>query len=286
MNEIIIIGNGPAGISSAIYTSRAGVKTTIIAKDGGALSKADIIENYYGFENPVSGKQLLAAGISQAKKFGVEIINDEVVSIDCDGNFTIKTINYEYTAKCVILATGANRITPKIKGIDIYEGKGISYCAVCDGFFHRGKNVAVLGGGEYALSEASHLLSFVKSVTIITNGVESTSNIPGNINIITKKIKEFSGSAILEKVIFEDDEYISVSGVFVALGIAGSVDFAKKIGAEINGRNIAVDENMSTNIPGLYAAGDCTGGMFQIAKAVYDGAKAGTEAVKYLKKQE
>ena len=284
MGEVIIIGKGPAGISAAVYTARAGVKATVIGKDGGALSKADKIENYYGFENPVSGEQLINAGIAQAKRLGVEIINGEAVSIGYDGKFIVKTvINGEYKAESLILATGTNRIVPKIDGIDIYEGKGVSYCAVCDGFFYRGKDVAVLGGGEYALSEAMELLPIAKSVTIITDGAELTAKIPDNINVVTKKIDKFAGADFIEGILFKDGEYLAVSGVFVALGIAGSADFAKKLGAETNGRNIAVDEKMAATIPGLYAAGDCTGGMFQIAKAVYEGARAGTEAVKYLK---
>lgn len=281
--DIVVIGNGPAGISAAIYSARAGVKTTVIGKDGGALSKADVIENYYGFEHPISGGQLINAGIVQAKRLGIDIINDEVVSIGYDGRFNVKTVNGEYKAASVILATGANRIVPKIEGIDIYEGKGVSYCAVCDGFFYKGKDVAVLGGGEYALSEAMELLPIVKSVTIITGGADPTAIIPDNINFITKKIEKFTGSDFFEGILFKDGTYLSVSGVFVALGIAGSSDFAKKLGAETNRKNITVDDKMATNIPGLYAAGDCTGGMFQIAKAVYEGAKAGTEAVKYVK---
>ena len=283
MKEVIIIGNGPAGISASLYTARAGIKTTVIGKDGGALMKADKIENYYGFENPISGEYLINAGMAQSKRLGVEMMNDEVTSIGYEGKLTVKTVNGEYKADSVILATGANRVVPKIKGIDTYEGKGVSYCAVCDGFFYRGKDVAVLGNGEYALSEAMELLPIVKSVTMITNGKELTAKIPENIHVIAKEIEKFTGTDSFEKILFKDGTSLTVSGVFVALGIAGSTDFAKKLGAEISGRNIVVDEKMATNVPGLYAAGDCTGGMFQIAKAVYEGAKAGTEAVKYLK---
>jgi len=286
MNEAIIIGSGPAGISASLYTARAGVKTTVIGKNGGALAKAEIIENYYGFENPVSGAQLINAGIAQSKRLGTEIISDEAVGIGYDGKLTVKTVNGEYKADSVILATGASRVVPKIAGIDTYEGKGVSYCAVCDGFFYRGKNIAVLGNGEYALSEAMELLPIVKSVAIITDGMEFKTKIPDSINMITviaKEIEKFTGSDYFERVLFKDGTSLAVSGVFVALGTAGSADFAKKLGAITNGKYIAVDEKMATNVPGLYAAGDCTGGMFQIAKAVYEGAKAGTEVVKYLK---
>lgn len=284
MGEVIIIGGGPAGISAAIYTARANVATIVIAKDGGALYKTDKIENYYGFENPISGEQLVSAGIAQAKRLGADIICDEVVSIGYEDKLSVKTINGEYRANSVILATGAGRIAPKIKGIDIFEGKGISYCAVCDGFFHKDKDVSVLGCGEYALSESMELLRVAKSVTIITNGEEPAARIPDEIKVITKKVSEFTGSAQLDGVLFQDGTKLSASGIFIAVGVAGSVELAKKIGAETNAREIVVDENMATNVPGLYAAGDCTRGMFQIAKAVYDGAKAGTAVVKYLRK--
>lgn len=287
MGNVIIVGTGPAGISAALYTVRAGIKTTVIGKGAGALDKAEKIENYYGFTQPVTGQELIRNGIKQAKRIGAEIITDEVVSLGYTDKFTIKTTTSgEYFSDCVILATGSSRKSLNIKGLSEYEGRGVSYCAVCDAFFHRKKDVAVLGCCEYALSEAMELLPIVNSVTILTNGVNPDIKIPLHleIKIITTEIEEFSGDKSLEKVIFKDGAEISVSGVFVAVGVAGSSDLAKKIGAEINNNIIVVDNNMATNIPGLYAAGDCTGGMLQIAKAVYQGAVAGTEAIKYIRK--
>ncbi len=285
MADIVIIGNGPAGISAALYTQRAGLETVIIGKDAGALEKADKIENYFGFEQPIKGTELVAQGISQARRIGAEVITDEVVGIAYDEGFEVKTKNTLVKGTAVILATGAKRSAPPIKGIKELEGKGVSYCAVCDGFFYRGKNVAVLGAGDYALHEAGELMNFVASVTILTNGKEMEITLPQGVELITKKIKELSGEGVLKEVIFEDGSSLEVSGLFVAEGVAGSADFARHIGAAVTGTRIDVDENMKTTVEGLFAAGDCTGGLLQISKAVSDGAKAGTAAIKFVREK-
>lgn len=286
MYDIIIIGTGPAGVSSGIYTSRAGLRTLIIGESGGALVKAEKVENYYGFETPISGEELLKTGVAQAKRLGSEIISDQVVNIGYEDGFTVKAKNGEYEGKSLIIATGSNRTAPKIEGYTRFEGQGISYCAICDAFFYKGKDVAVIGCCEYALHEAMELLPIVKSVTLLTNGVAPIPDIPKEISIITEEISAFRGNDTLESVVFSNGRDILVDGVFVAIGVAGSSDLAKKLGAETEGLRIVVDENMATNIPGLYAAGDCTGGMMQIAKAVYQGAKAGTEAIKYVRENQ
>lgn len=283
MANVIIIGNGPAGISTALYTTRAGVNTMIIGKDHGALGKASEIENYYGFSQPISGKDLIVEGMEGARRLGAEIISDEVLGISYGDKLTVITESGDYEADGIVLATGTSRMAPKIKGLKEYEGRGISYCAVCDAFFYRGKDVAVLGNGNYALHEALELLSTSNSVTILTNGKEPDFQVPENIKVNTNNIDSIAGNEVVEVVHFLTGESIQVSGVFIALGVAGSTDLAKKIGAQTQQNKIIVDENMSTNIPGLYAAGDCTGGLLQISKAVYEGAKAGTEIIKYLR---
>ena len=171
MYDCIIIGKGPAGISSALYIKRAGFNCLVIGKDGGNLVKNELIQNYYGIEE-ISGEELLLKGIKQIEKLGVEVITDEVIEIEYNNSFTVKTINNIYNSKTIILATGNTRKTLNIDGIKEFEGKGISYCAVCDGFFYKNKEVAVIGNGEYAINEVKHLLPIVKKVTLLTNGKE------------------------------------------------------------------------------------------------------------------
>ena len=285
MAHIIIIGSGPAGVSAALYTARAGVNTTIISKGSGALVMADRIENYYGFAEPVSGQALEEAGEEGAKRLGVEIVEEEVVGLSFDNGFTVETNQGTYHADSIILAAGASRHTPSILGLKELEGKGVSYCAVCDAFFYRNKEVAVLGSGEYALHEAMELVSVVKSVTILTNGQKLQVALPEKIKVIEKEIAQINGKDRVAGVSFLDGSEIETDGIFVAYGIAGSVELARKIGAITEQNRIVTNEAKATNVPGLFAAGDCTGGLYQISKAVYEGAEAGTQAIRFLRKQ-
>lgn len=286
--DVIIIGKGPAGISAALYAKRAGLNVLVIGKDGGALEKTKEIDNYYGFTNTISGKELLINGINQAKRLNIPIETDEVLNVKFDGIYYIETRNNAFEAKTLILATGTSRKKPVIKGVKEFEGRGISYCAICDAFFYRNKDVSVLGSGDYALSEARTLLPIAKSVSILTNGEELVQNRGINEEdflIKEKEIEEIIGTDTVNKVKFTDGTHITTQGVFIAIGVASSTDLAKKLGAVINGNNITVDENMATNVPGLYACGDCTGGLLQISKAVYEGAKAGLSVIKYIREK-
>lgn len=283
MYDVIVIGNGPAGISTAIYTLRANLKTAVIGKDGGALEKADIIQNYYGIEQ-ISGKELVSNGINQAKKLGAEYINEEVVALESKDNiFKVVTNLNEYLAKAVVIATGTLRNVSSINGLKEFEGKGVSYCAMCDAFFFKDKDVAVLGNGSFAMHEILELLPVVNTVSVLTNGKEKLNIREEKVKVFDKNIKRISGTDRLEKVEFEDNTDISVDGVFVADGVATSIDFARRIGAEIKGNNIVVDNDYMTSVSGLFAAGDCIGGLLQVSKAVADGAKAGVSVINYLR---
>lgn len=143
--DVIIIGAGPAGISASLYTQRGNLKTLVLYKDKSSLEKTDKIENYYGFENGISGEQLYKNGIKQAQNIGVDVQKEEVIKIDIiSEGFLVKSSKEEYISKVIILATGNKKNKPKIKGIEKFEGKGVSYCAICDGFFYRNKSVAVI----------------------------------------------------------------------------------------------------------------------------------------------
>ena len=285
MKKAIIIGSGPAGISAALYLKRGNIDVTVISKGIGALEKAEKIENFYGTE-PVSGIELYNRGIESAKKLGIEFISEQVVSLNFDENFKpiVDTEKNSYKADAVLLAMGVSRRSANIKGLKEFEGKGVSYCAVCDAFFYRNKDVAVLGNGEYALHEASVLAQTSKSVTILSNGLDMETDLPENIGYINKKIISVNGENTVQSVTFDDGETLEISGIFVAMGIAGSVDLARKVGVEVSDNKITVNENMQTNIPFIFAAGDCIGGVLQVSKAVSDGARAGLAMINFLKK--
>ena len=284
MPNIVIIGSGPAGVSAALYAARAGVETTVLTKGPGALDRAELIQNYYGFAEPISGAELERRGIEGAKALGVQFVTTEAVGLTYMDKLTVETLAGDFPADAVILATGASRAAPHIPGLAGLEGHGVSYCATCDAFFYRGKDVAVLGSGEYALHEVQALLPVVKSVTLLTNGSPLTASFPPEVTVCPEKVNAILGEERVSGVELSGGKTVALSGVFVALGVAGSTALARKLGAEVDGTRILVDEHMQTTLPGLYAAGDCTGGLLQVAKAVYEGALAGTEAAKALRK--
>lgn len=284
MPKIVIVGSGPAGVSAALYTARAGVDTTVLTRGTGALNRAELIQNYYGFAQPVSGAELESRAIEGAKAVGVKFVTTEVVGLTYTDKLTVETLAGDYPADAVILATGASRTAPPVPGLAALEGRGVSYCATCDAFFYRGKAVAVLGSGEYALHEIQALLPLVASVTLLTGGAPLTANFPPEVIIRTEKVEAILGEERVSGVRLAGGEEIATSGVFVALGVAGTAALARKLGAEVDGGRIVTDDHMQTSIPGLYAAGDCTGGMLQVAKAVYEGALAGTEAAKAVRR--
>ena len=282
MFDAVIIGAGPAGISAGLYLKRANKNVLILYHGESQLEKAHKIDNFYGFPLGITGKDLYINGINQAVNLGIEVRDLEVLSIQKKKKmeYTIRTSEEEFNSKVVILATGNKKLRPNIKGVDLFEGSGVSYCAICDGFFYRKKNVVVIGSGTYAISEAIELKNVTPNVTILTNGLElnGTTDIP----VVTKEIKEIVGEGRVSGVKFMDDTTLDVNGVFIALGEAGGADFAKKLGIYMEKDNIVVDENMRTNIPGVYACGNVVGGLLQINKAAYEGAKAGLDAVKYI----
>ena len=279
MYDVVIVGSGPAGVSAALYLKRAKKDILLISKGEGALKKADKIENYYGIER-ITGDELYKTGIRQVERLGVPIENDEVTNISFEQHFTITTVNSEFEAKNVIIATGTNRVTPNIKGVKEFEGKGVSYCAICDAFFYKDKDVAVVGDGNYAIHEANQLKNVANSVTILTNGSKMVQNRDAaDFDIEEEKIREFRGDRSIEEVEFDNNKKKKIDGVFIAIGTATSTDLARKIGALVKNNNIVVNENMETTVKGLYACGDCTGGLLQVNKAVYEGAKAAVSII-------
>ncbi len=287
--DIIVVGKGPAGISAALYALRANLSVLIVAKDEGALGKAHRIANYYGFAEPVSGAELERRGEEQAKNLGAEFLAGEVLDLMPSGSFQVRVRTVDdsvvsFSAKSVIVAAGAVRSKVSVPGIDAFEGNGVSYCAVCDGFFYRKKNVAVLGNGAYALSEAEELLPLAAKVHVCTLGLDLAVEFPDAFAVERERVVAVEGNGRVERLRFESGREIAVDGIFVAIGSASAADLARKAGAALESNRLVVDENRMTTVPGLFAAGDCLGGVLQVAVAVGDGAKAGLGAVAYVRK--
>ena len=282
MYDVIVLGKGPAGIQAALYIKRASLNVLVIGKDGGALAKTDKIGNYYGFTQ-ISGPELLEQGYKHAKSLGIELIEEEVTGLSFGLEYTVTTTQNTYLSKAVIIATGSPRATVKIPNLKELEGKGVSYCAICDAFFYRKKIVGVLGHGDYAAQEAHELVNVADEVIVFTNGLEPTGQFDSRVKFIKNRIKNLVGRDRLQAVTLDNDSTIEINGLFIALGSASATDLALKIGALVENNKIIVDEKKQTNVPGLFAAGDCTPGVMQIAKAVGDGCVAGLECIAYIR---
>jgi thioredoxin-disulfide reductase len=300
--DLIIIGGGPAGITAGIFAGRQKLKTLLITKEfGGQMKlKAVSIENYPGFPE-ISGEELISKFVDHLKKYPVEILLEEAIKVKKENEFfkIITEKNNSFFSKAVILAVGAKPRILEIKGEKEFLGKGVSYCPICDGYFFKEKQVAVIGGGNAGFESALFLSQIAKKIYILDfsetpkadkelqERVEETKKVEfiGGV-----KIKEITGKDFVEGIIYEEiktnKEFIlPVSGVFIHVGtvpqtflVEGLVEFNEKKEIKVN------PETLETKTPGLFAAGDCTEGKFkQIAIAVGQGAKSALYAFEYLK---
>ena len=288
MHDVIIIGKGPAGISAALYTIRANLDTLVIGTATGSLMKAEKIENYYGLTQPVSGSELMKIGEQQVTRLGGTILQDEVMGIDFLGHFEVKTAQGSHQAKAVLIATGAPVVRVPVKGLQSFEGRGVSYCTTCDGFFHRGKPVGVIGYNDFGVHEAIELLAFTNQVTFFTNGKplqlsEASKSGLSAFSLVETPISELYGEETLAGVRMADGSEVPLSGLFIAYGSASGATFALQMGIAMEGLSIKVDGHMATNIPGLFAAGDVTGGFKQVAVAVGQGALVGRHMIEFVR---
>jgi thioredoxin reductase (NADPH) len=289
--QLVIIGGGPAGLSAAIYTARANVDTMLFGCAPKVAGDYEI-DNYFGFPETVSGRELIERGRRQAERFGAGIACDTVLGVHHgdESGYVIKTETREVAAKALILATGVSRVAPKIPSLAGYEGKGVSYCVSCDGFFHRGAPVVVVGEGVYAANQALELTTYTPDVSVVTNGKKpeikpefAAKLAAANIEVIEDKIEGLSGEPGLASVRLAGGRELPAHGLFIAMGVAGGGDFAQTLGLAREGAFLTVDGEQRTNLPGVFAAGDCTGGFLQISVAVGEGAKAARSAINYLK---
>lgn len=281
--DLIIIGGGPAGLTAAIYARRANLNVLIIDySQTNKLSKIANIENYPGF-NSISGFELDQNFRKQVQDLSIEIIDEKVIEIK---QHTIFTSNNEYEAKTILIATGSKQRKLDLPNALEYEGKGISYCATCDGFFFRNKPVVVIGDSSIAIEEAKYLSSLSSKVTIVSrnenviDGIETkTNSIPTNIVIKDEKIVALT----IQNIETKQTEDIECSGIFPYISFNPSTDFVDKTILNDKGY-IKVNPDMSTSIEYIYAAGDCIEkDLRQIVTAAADGAIAATSIIKYLK---
>ncbi len=302
MYDLIIIGAGPAGLTSAIYALRSNLNTLIIESDnpGGKLTKTFKIENYPGFKE-INGYELANDFIEHVKKFNADIYNGRVNKINKkDGYFdVVLDSDKTYQAKAVIVASGTKERELDLENAKEYTGRGISYCAVCDGFFYRKKDVVVIGGGNSALEEALYLSSIVNKVTIIIRRDEFRAEKSVVQEVLNKDNIEIIKNVAPYKLQIENDRItgliikdvnnnvttkINCVGIFPYIGASPNTSFLDNNLLDDKGYLI-VDKDMSTKIKGIYGAGDVTNkDLRQIVTATNDGAIAANSVIKYLKR--
>ncbi len=298
--DIVIIGGGPAGLTAGIYAARARLHTLLIEKDmiGGNIVYAELVENYPGFPDGISGMDLTRMMHDQATKFGMETQMTEITNLTIDGkNKFLKTSEGDITTRAIIIAGGSKRQSIGAPGEQEFTGRGVSYCATCDGAFFTDQPVAVVGGGNAAIQEAMHLARFASSVTLIhrRNELRAT-KIEQEKVFAESKIKYAWDSVVtaveggetveslkLHNVKTNTDSTLPVKGLFVAIGFTPNTGYLKDILNLDQSGLIPVNQNMETSVPGLFAAGDIrTGSIRQVISACGDGATAAVSADKYL----
>ena len=277
MYECVIIGGGPAGMASALYLKRRGINPLIIEEKalGGTLLLTDNIENYMVYLS-ISGFDLASNMASQINNLDISIIYKKVLKVSFDKNFIIDLGDLKINAKNVIVSSGKS--FNKLKGSDKFLGKGVSYCAVCDGFFYKEKDVAVVGGGNSAFSEALYLSDLCDKVYVIVRGSIKADLIlrdkvfnKENVFIVNASIKEFIGEDILSGVLLDHGERLNLSGVFLAIGGKPNTDFLD-IDLKTKNGYLVCDKSLMTSFNGLYGAGDVIlKDYYQIMTAINDG---------------
>jgi len=298
--EVIIIGGGPAGLSAGLYTSRTRLSTLLIERGlvGGLITETELVENYPGFPEGISGLELGELMHQQATKYGLEILLAEVTGLELQqGQKIIKTTEGNFTAKAVIIASGSERLKLGVPGEKEFTGKGVSYCATCDAAFFRELPVAVAGGGDVGITEALHLAKFASKVTVIeflpklsaSRILQERAAAEPKIEFqLNTRAEEIEGEEVvkrlkLRQVITGRKSTLDVAAIFVSIGIKPNTDYLKGILSLDASGTIITNDKLETNIPGIFAAGDVRHNSVQQAiTAAGDGATAAIYAEKFI----
>lgn len=300
--DLIIIGGGPAGLTAAIYGGRGQLRTLVIEKGlpGGQIADTQDVENYPGFPDVVSGPDLADRFTEQAKKFGAEIVMDEVkgISGSVETGFTVTGYEKEYTGKTVILAMGANPRLLGVPGESELFGRGVSTCATCDGFFFRGREVVVVGGGDAAVEEGMFLTKFADKVTVIHRRDELRANKVAQDRAFKNEKMKFEWDTVVKEIHQEDgtvsgltlvdvktneERFFSTDGVFVYIGHVPNTDWLDGY-IELTETGYAkVHDDIYTSVPGVFAAGDVSDEIYrQLSTSVGAGTRAAMTAERFL----
>ncbi|WP_407454016.1 thioredoxin-disulfide reductase [Methanobrevibacter sp.] len=294
--DIIIIGAGPGGLTAGIYAGRQGTKNLIIDRDlaGGLGREVPAMENYPGFDN-ISGLELIekmkVQAIQNCELHEMEEVT-QVTKTDDEYQFTVKTDKDSYQSKTIILATGSSHQHLNVKGEDEFKGKGVSYCATCDGFFFAGRDIIMVGGGNSALQEALYLKNLGANVTIVhrrdefraQKHLQDMIKEAGINTLLNKTVEEIKGDMLVESVMLKDTKTgdlteVATNGIFVSIGYIPHTELAKQLDVKLDeSGHIIIDKNQKTNVDYVYAIGDVCVGLKQWIVACGEGAVAATSA--------
>ncbi len=302
--DVVIIGGGPAGLTAGIYTGRANLKTLIVEKGlpGGQIAQTEEVENYPGFPEPISGPELSQRMVQQAQRFGAQIVMDEVQKLEkTPEGFLVKGYERSYPARAVILATGANPKKLGVPGEEKFYGRGVSTCATCDGFFYRGKEVVVVGGGDAAVEEGLFLTKFASKVTLVHRRDVLRANKTAQARAFANPRMQFIWDTVVEEILGQETvtgvrlrnlktgavQDYPTDGVFIFIGHEPNTAFLQGFVALRPDGYVEVRDEIFTSVPGVFAAGDVADPIYrQLSTSVGAGTRAAMMAERYLAERE
>lgn len=294
--DVIIIGAGPAGISASIYLKRANVNCLLLESEapGGLLNKIHKIENYPGFTDD-TGSILAFRMYSQVESLGIDLKIEKVINIkSTNGSYEVFTKNNVFVSKYIIIATGRTPKKLEVKNSEKYEGKGISYCAVCDGALYRNKDIAIVGGGNTAIDTANYMSNIANKIYIINRSSNLRADQKGqeeikkleNVNVLyNTKLKDIIGDDTgVQGVVLEDGTKINLSGIFVCIGQTNNSAFYQNLNLKTDNRGIVVDKDLKTTANNVYACGDSISkDLYQVVTATSEGAMVASNIIKLVR---